>query len=304
MSPWAALEWIRHSVAALAIVVTCVIVLALQFSRRLTSVSRIIALTSLLILIVALPRSSWRTAFAWQAALAPPDQPLSAELARPEATFAASPDRIHQIRMAFRILGPPPGTPIMCDGAEVTLETPSGPWNTGLQGAHAGTRSRVDEGCHVVIAAPPAQMREIWDRPVTVHATIYVTMLGPERAVSIPTDGSLAAVQNVGVCRGIVVEEPLAPAPRQPEAYVGCQTALREPRSVMEISTNHRTEPLSIGRLSYSPFPAALTLQPVRTFGFHRFPAADVATLAAREAAGHARLVVDVANVRLAELAQ
>lgn len=303
LTPWLALEWIRDAVAICIIVAVTAVVLFLQFSRRRTQVSRILALGGILMLVAILPLLSWRTAFAFHLHS---DRRLegnvTAELMRPQQPSPRS-QATWPIRLSFRVLGPATGTPIACEAAEVNFESPEGVWRTGLEGiGRVETMSTIPDGCAVEI--PGVLVRAVADRQVDLHAILYITVFGIEQAKRVPIDEPPTFVPNAGLCRGTLIR-PLnltADTADNSLTVVGCLTALRGPRGQVVFSLANSPTLRTSGRFSYSPFPADLKIQPVDEGGVANFRRVDAVMVAAQTPIAHVRSTVDVRDVHLRDL--
>jgi hypothetical protein len=304
LSPWAALEWVRTSVAVSAMVAITSSVLFVQFARRRTGLARMIALGGTLTLVATLHLLPWRGAFALQSHVGQTwEGGLTAELVRFQPPSGWVPDLSGKLQLSFRIVGPPTGTPIVCDAAEVTIEGPDGPWSSGVMGiGRSDAMSSVpDEDCRLYLPLLGIPLDKRADRPVNLDAILYVTVFGPERSTTLQIDHSPTVIPDTGVCAGTTERKFFRVGSETFDdsvTHVGCQTALRDPSRLILFRAASHVEVLSLGRFSYSPFPADLRLQPVDA-GYLNFRPIEAVAVVRREIAGHVRVVVHAQDVHL-----
>lgn len=304
LPPWDGLDWVRSGVAIVTLAAASGSALFLQFTRRRTRASRILGLGGVLALVVLLPLLPWQTAFALQAKLDDHwDGSVAAELVPPAPRPARQPDPT-LLPLAFRITGPPTGTPVVCNAWEIAIDTPAGPLDTGLVGSRsADTPSTVPAECDVRLPMPRRLRDRIGDDAITLHATLYVTIFGPERSARVPIGQAPTYIPNLGACAGSIQEREVYSARSgtvtERVTHAGCLTAFRGPRNLVRLSVEGATPTLALAPASYSPFPASLTIYPAEYVGFTALPPADAMTVTARDVVGHVRAVVDVPGLRL-----
>ena len=293
-SPWGGLDWIRSSLFVSAAASVALIVLVLQFWRRRTSLSRLVALVGALSSLIVVPFVSYPLAFSVQAQVQQRWQgQVSAELVRGLALGAwAGPSR--GLQLEFRLRGLPDGAAIMCRGNEIGIHTATGVTrNRALSVTR--TSPRAETSCHTGLPLPAGFLESAGDVPATIEATLYVTVLSPERLVEVPADYVPAAVPGGAVCVARVNQLNTSDGYRD-FTGIECRTAFRDSSTLVQWQTSSAP---TLAGLSLSPWPAALRLAPVGSENEALPGALAAVPLTIREPIAHIRTVARAENIRL-----
>jgi hypothetical protein len=279
---WGALDWLRSAAALVLIAAVAATVLALQFTRRSTAPSRVIGLAGVLVILAAFLVLPWRAGFAMQAHVgAPWEGPVRAELVAPESRSARTATGAGNVYFRVHVVGPSAGTPMLCHGGEVTATSAGGRiWRSGLSLLPAAASpSVVPEGCQIFgrVGRDAAELMD--DTPVTVRASVYITLLGAERTASMPI-GSPVVIPDVGVCSGATrhaIEKGGSNPRDRGFTRIDCDSAFRTPSRLTLVTAAMQplqpaeadlTRARLIGstdllRFSLSPFPSTLRFDPI-----------------------------------------
>ena len=221
-------------------------ILVLQFTRRKTTVSRIIAITG------AVLGRTMPFLLPWGALLAleyraNPIPSLHIALNRskslPDAPFIPG-----IADLPLSMTGLPEGTELKCDAASVVIEgQQSVRWRSGLIPAVQISRLK-PSGCVVRVHAAGSQ-------PVKIRASLYLTLFGNKRSTILPTSDFKFRVPGLGLCsfggNG---------------GDIACGSPFRWPaRLVWTHDSDNLDQPFP-NSLSYSPFSPALHIAPIETF--------------------------------------
>ena len=284
------LDWIRACVLIATILLVALPILILQFMRRKTTVSRIIAITGT-VLGPAIP-----FLLPWGALLNLQFQPnpiptLHVELDRsrslPEAPYGTG-----IADLPFLITGLPEGTELKCDAASVVIEGPPGVrWESGWIPA-IRTRPLESGGCVVRVLLnkfPFFPLDSAWNQPVKIRASLYLTLFGNKRWTTLPTTEFKFRVPGLGQC-----------------SFTGsgsdiiCGSPFRWPARLVWTHDNDSLDQPFPGSLSYSPFPAALHITPIETFSA-KIRGWNNAAIAIEDPLVHLRYDVEATGVHLGD---
>jgi hypothetical protein len=302
LTPWAALEWIRASVAICIVATVTGTILYVQFARRRTGTSRLIALTGSLALVAAVSFLPWRTAFALQSQVGPRwDGQLTAEFVRRPQPRADRPSFVGG-PLLFQLTGLPAGTPISCEGAEATIEARGEVWRTGIEIPRVPNVSKIEDGCQLSVS--DALINQVGTDPASIHAILYITAFGPEQPTSVPIGQPPTVVQNTVLCSGATRRSIVRVRSETIDnslTAVACQSAFRDPRGLILLSSPPSGEQ-RLSRFSYSPFPADLRIPAAQYVAFFNLRPVEEVTLAIREPIAHVRVAVEAQNVLLQDV--
>ncbi len=288
------LNWLQDSVGIAAVGATAFAIVFLQYTRRRTSRTRLLAGTGAAVAFAAFWFVPWTPAFAVQSLLARSSEtPVRAELNRPPSNlprFGVS----DTLDLPLRIGGLPAGTLLSCEAATVRVESASGAaWQSDV--IHLYSRiSQTPDGCRVRANIDHAFFNTNRSRPVRIRSELYLTVFGNERTTLTRPGAEPVNVPGVGVCRTALSEQ------RVPA--VMCRSAFRLPRRLVWIRDDTgRGERLET--MSYSPFPAELRISPVENSWARAFlnQSGDV-TIVAQEPIAYVRTDVELGDVQLGDL--
>jgi hypothetical protein len=299
VNSWGPFGWIRYAAAMAVAFAGSVAVVALQFRRRRTVVSRVLGLSASLGAVACLAFLPWRSAFALQSALGQPNDAVGAVLRMPAIDAPGTPSRL--LRFDFDITGLAPRTALLCETGELTIVLPDGRrWHSGLQdiAQSRGTApgiSFVEDGCSVS-AYGGSLPDEFQSQSVDVFATVVLTILGDEHRTAVENGRPPARVRDVGVCSSRI--QPFVSDKSREMSAVICDTAFRRPRPFVQFQAGAAFATANVPR-SYSPFPSELQLIPFETTGatFNQ-PSAKVDVIT-RSPLMHAVRTVPIRGIRL-----
>ncbi|MBV8809140.1 MAG: hypothetical protein JO033_10745 [Acidobacteriaceae bacterium] len=304
---WPELEWMRIYSALLLVVAASVPIIVWQYARRKTTSTRTIGVAATLLVLFGVPALPWTTAFAIQSRLPSKRVDLSSiQIAfdsnrkwAARALFQGK-DQV-RIELPLEITGIPSGTEVKPDGLTVNIEA-------------AGVRSwRADRtpwtyfenewnATSLDTAVDTGWYRQIRNEPVTFRGSLYLTLYGDGRTTVIPFQSRSVLVPNVGLCSA-------GPGPGMGNGAVFCSSGFRPRRDLISFSfipavqdgSRTRTGQSRLEFLSYSPFPAGLSLEPVtQFFSFNTEPGAFAgAAVQTLEPLAHIRREFEIRDIRL-----
>jgi len=282
------LDWIRVCAIVATILLVAVPILILQFMRRKTTVSRIIAITGT-VLGPAIPLFlPWGALLALQSR-ANPIPSLHIELDRSKS-LSAAPFGTGIADLPLSVAGLPEGTELKCDAASVVIDAPQGVrWRSGWIPA-IQTAPLKPSGCVVRVLLkkfPFSPLDSAWSQPVKIRASLYLTLFGNKRSAPLPTSALKVAIPGLGQCGFPGVHD------------LVCGSPFRWPaRLAWTHGDDNLDQPFS-NSLSYSPFPAALHITPIETFSAK--VQAWYGTIALEDPLAHFRYDVEANGVHLGD---
>ncbi len=213
------IDWMAGSLRHLALILTAVAVLGLQYFRRDTRTSRVVLAVGLLVFVIA-GRLAWRPAFALQETLsAQPEAgravtiavaPIAAGLpsgfalkaADGEARQKPTPSGLQRLSLGIEVKGLPPGAVLHADRVDLRLVDGSG--TTIYRGTAQDWDLRTgDEGMaseRQVIDLPKKVYARSTDRPVTIELDYSLTLLKARVLPPYPAVDGNALLEGVGRC--------------------------------------------------------------------------------------------------------
>jgi hypothetical protein len=313
-SPWpVGVEWIWNSIVISVAAAAAIFILILQYHWRKTFVSRIAAVSA-----TAIGVSLYL--------FLPPKFALSAEthVTQPlidtrslGLTRAPEPMRVRmigqgrssQVQFAVPIIlnGVPPDVDIRADGMAGTFRSSDGKTSGVFTN---GADTRVDSSGKVtfqtVVFVDRTFFQDQRDKPVTLHASVYFSLFGNARSQTIPQLPEPRTVLDQFRCSTGEFEHLV---------QFGCSSAFRWPGEMVYAQTRGKDRASFFELISYSPFPAELSLAP---FEFHTAlgtqglappsplgpPAAPIVTILAKPAVAHVRRDLEVPNIRFSDLTE
>ena len=295
-----ALNWLPDFVGFAAIAATTFAIMFLQFTRRRTSRSLVLAATGAIVGFATFWFLPWSPVFAVQSYLTHQlDGSLRVEISRPPSNLPTY-GTTDTLDLPLRIAGLPAGTLLACEAATVKIESASGAtWRSDVM--QFGSRiSQAPDGCRVMAHVENAFFNSNRDRQVRIQSALYFTVFGNERSMSFGPSPEPISVPGVGMCRATLEGAPFiqggGPA-------VLCRAAFRwPPRLVWARDATGRGEVFT-ETMSYSPFPADLRISPAEGY-WARAPLnrSGEVTIVTQEAIAHVRTDVDLRDVRLGDL--
>jgi hypothetical protein len=257
--------WVRYSIALLAVVAIAIPVIVIQYKSRRTLFSRAYALGGIVlgaVVFVALP---WSATLALQSYVSK-DPSLGSSImiglghVSGQAFWLARVRPKVELHLPISIQGIPEGTEFQADALSIALHSPDGRAATlsmhdcgdlkrGSISAQAGAIS-------VVCSAEPAFFNQEREQPLTLRASFYFTLFGNARAETIPLSDEPANAPDGLQCYTDVVKA---------EWDVYCRSAFRWPARLVYAKLGRTNANSFTQFVSYSPFPAGLSIDPVET---------------------------------------
>jgi hypothetical protein len=294
------LNWLPDLVGFAAMAATAFAVMFLQFMRRRTSRSRVLAAAGAIVGFAVFWFLPWSPVFAVQSQLTHQlDGSLRAEISRPPSNLPAY-GATDTLDLPLHIARLPAGSLLACEAATVRIESASGAtWRSDV--IRLGSRiSQAPDGCRVMAQVENAFFNSNRDRQVRIQGVLYLTVFGNEHSMSFGPSPEPINVPGVGMCRATLEGPPFfqggGPA-------VLCRAAFRWPPLLVwaRDSTGHGE--VFTETMSYSPFPADLRISPAEGY-WARAPLnqSGEVTIITQEPIAHVRTDVELGDVRLGDL--
>jgi hypothetical protein len=315
LGTWAlgGVDWVRYSVALLAVFAIAVPVLFIQYRSRRTLLSRWVALGG--IALGALAFAAMPSSFALAVQSGFSKQPsLGSSI---QATFGAVPE--HQfssgqvpgkVAMVFPIVvrGLPEGTDVQGDVLSISLQSPDVPASrVNSIDCQGFSRTPISVGAAIIHANCFIDTKFFGQqrhRPAILHASLYFTLFGNAQSRTMPfssdffnAPGGLQCAAESDTLRTLW--------------NVKCRSPFRWPARLVYQrlgDTDENTIPPQ--SVSYSPFPADLSLDPIETRqstvsagGPGPKPAIRDFTIIVEEPLAHLRRDIQARNVQLNDFA-
>ena len=163
-----------------------------------------------------------------------------------------------EVDLPLRVAGIPPGIDLQVENIAVTLRSPSGAvWKSNAQDG-TGFTLTANEGESEVTAHSPILVDEKFfeanrKRAVKLELAVYLTALGDKHS------------KNISISEGRTEVMPGLQCGQGPANTVACIAAFRWPGRIVEASTGGGRGQALTRFISYSPFPAEMTLNPLQT---------------------------------------
>jgi hypothetical protein len=257
-------EWVRDTIAAVALLAVVVPVMWVQYKSRCTLFSRWFAMGGIAIaavLFVALP---WPLALAVQSHLSKePALASSIQVAlnhnSEQPSWVPSSSKI-ALRMPIAVQGIAEGTEIRPDALTVALRGTDGhSANLNISDCPELRRDTISASAVTISAvcmADPGFFHLENGRPVTFRGSLYMTLFGNARSETIPLSDQPANALDGLQCYTDVVKA---------EWDVYCRSAFRWPARLFSAKLGRNNANSFTQIISYSPFPASLNIEPVET---------------------------------------
>lgn len=292
-------QWVRYSFAAVIIAGIAALVLFRQYRSRQTSANRAWGTTGIAAASIVFLLLPWPVALGLQIRLSKRGFDSSALSASLEPVKkSVFPVRGHdqiglsEVVLPIMVRGFPPGVEAAADALFVTLAAPDGQqWSSGFVPAFVRP---ADSGAALInadIEVDPAFFETESNRPVTLHARLYLTLFGNARSLTIPIRQMPVNVMDGLQCaEGVFLEYQCRSIFRWPRRWVAASIATDSGSSVKSIS--------------YSPFPAELGFGSVEQHSFSVPYTASEVRITTKEPIGHFFAELTVPNVVLARFTQ
>jgi hypothetical protein len=294
-------DWVRSVVLAAAVLTIALMVLLWQYRDRSTGFSRVIAIVSLnliALLFVFMPGALPLTAQEWLS-----KRPSLASNAA--VSFKAS-DRmvpllsrgrfptmkIPLMLVASRL---PRDVEIRSDAVSMTLEWPDRTWRPMLtmQGANRRSESATAAIFDLILSMDPALYQRERSVPVTIRGSIFLTLFGDDERRTVTLRNGPVNVQD-----GLQCEE--GPFTLEAEALF-CRSMFRWPARLVYAQSGDQISDFSNTRISYSPFPSNMSLDP-REVRWTDPVKTDAVTIITKKPLAHFRRNFEMSGIKLEDL--
>jgi len=299
----AAVEWVRESIAAAALLAIAAAVLLGQYKSRRTAFGRSVAIGGVATSALLLAVFPWTFALAMQSRFSKaPAIASSISVALEDGSdppvWLPRSSKI-ELRVPVAVKGIPGGTEILADALKISLRGGDGR-SVDLRVADCPELKRQTvSASSAIISAVCTAGEEFFQRqrgqPVTIRGSLYLTLLGNARSKTIPlSDQPADAIDGLQCYTDNV----------RAEWDVYCRSAFRWPSRMIYSKLGHTDANSFADGVPYSPFPANLNIEPVQTnwaSGFASGPTPVVrdVTIVAEEPLAHFRRDFESTAVRL-----
>lgn len=293
-------EWVRSAIAVIAVAAVTLSVLYMQYRNRRTLFSRIFALGAIALAATAylyLP-VSW--AMTLQSRLSgrlsePSSLQLSAVSSAEKHFPMPGPNQI-PANLSLVATGIPDGLDLQFDAASVAFQARDGrTWKANVGGANRKSRGPGAAAFDVPFLIAASFFNEEREQPVTLRASIYLTLFGNQRTKIIPLQSEPLDVMDGLQC---YLDKRFA------FNYFTCRSAFRWPARLVYVQQGRAVS--SLGQLiSYSPFPSGINFDDsIETRSTSEVSAySPQVTVTVEEPLAHFRRDLEMANVHLEDLA-
>ena len=306
--PLSGVAWVSQSIALLALFVTAISILLLQYKSRRTALCRFLAASGIVLtasLFVAMP---WPVALAVQSHLSKQTALGSAIQIGLSHNFD---ERFWQpqlkpkvvLHLPISVQGIPDGTEVQPDALALSLQSSDGRQvELGAVNCSNLKRGSGSAGAATISAQcllDPSFYRAQNGRPVTLRGSLYFTLFGNARSQTIPLSNEPSNAPDGLQCYTDTVRA---------EWDVYCRSAFRWPARLVYAKLG-RTDANSFTQfVSYSPFPASLNIDPIETRWASAYasgppPTVRDVTIIVEEPLAHLRRDFHVDHVQLDQFA-
>jgi hypothetical protein len=295
------MDWIRDSILGVVLTAMAVGVILRQYRQRDTvrsSAAAVMAMALMVVMFIAMPVGLGLTVQSWfskRPALAQPVQ-ASIGLIRPEHRFGRG-DSVFTSRLVIPVTvhGVPEGLEPIADGVSVTLEWPGeAAWKSGFIGVN-----RLGGGTfEATVNLPERVFRANRKAPLTVRSSMYLTLFGVADSRVIPLQSKPVSAPDGLLCRQ--VDFPKVGQSGTEFRSLACQSFFRWPARL--VYANSGSADMDFNNLiSYSPFPAGLSLNPKEAYSAGLQASATKAIIKTKAPLVHFRQDAELSGIRLAD---
>jgi hypothetical protein len=306
-------EWISHALVAVILTFAAVWVIVLQYRRRQTGQSTVLALAASILttlVLVGLP-VRWalnaQTLFSRHPSVTANMQSSVGELRRSSQWAKLRPGVVPggdavPFELPLILTGLPAGIHVTADRLMVSLTWPGRPdW----QSDSVGVSSRKEGVFDGTLVLPADVYRANADIPLTLRASLFVTLFRDAESQVIPLQLEPATGPAGLRCRRVDFPRPasdpsLPPSGLEVTRNLVCESFFRWPARLVYANTGSADMDFT-NLISYSPFPATLSLWPIEAHTADLSPSASVAMIIAREPIAHVRRDFELRDVRLGD---
>lgn len=291
--PWpVSVEWVRQSAFAVILILCAAAVLWLQYTRRLTPVSRIVGAAGLIAAAAAYFYIPWQLALGLQGKLSDATT-ASVVVARDEAaklSRAYVPGRADgrvQIGVPLVITS---SSTVFPDAFTVVFASSDGrTWTGEAGGVNPSRRGKGRFDATVVL--PQTFLTEAEGQTIRAQATLWLTLFEESSARKVRLSEGPANVMDGLQCYAGEFR------------YVWCRSAFRWPNRLISVKVNeHDIRPVRM-LVSYSPFPGSIGFDPVQAYwASGSIRPEDEITIVSQKPVAHLRRNFDAGPFRIADL--
>jgi hypothetical protein len=306
------IDWISETIVGVVLTAAAVSMILLQYRRRDTIRSMILAFGAVALaalVFVGMPVNWALEAQSWLSTRPSVTTQIQSSLGaiqRSDAWGIVNLGKMQgsaNVRFEFpmTLTGLPDGSQVTADRLMMSLEWPGRPtWKSDSIGVTSRTRG-VFQG---TLLLPQDVYRANLEVPLTLHASLFVTLFGAAESQVIPlrsepvTAPAGLRCHRVDFPRG-ASDSSLPPSGLDETRDLACESFFRWPARL--VYANSGSADMDFNNLiSYSPFPATLSLNPreIHTAGLR--PSVTVATIITRKPLAHFRRDFELHGVRLA----
>ena len=257
--------WVRESISLAALLATAVAVLFVQYKTRRTMFSRCLALAGIAASAAAFVAMPWPLALAMQSHLSGQNalgSPIQIGLSSAFEEKFWTPELKPRVglHIPISVQGIPVGTEVQPDALVISLQSSDGR-TTQLRAQDCGNlkRGSISSSAATIFAicaADPLFFEAHRHQPVTLRATLYLTQFGNAQSQTIPLSDEPSNAPDGLQCYTDSVKA---------EWDVYCRAAFRWPARLVYAKLGHTNANSFTQFVSYSPFPASLSIDPIET---------------------------------------
>ncbi len=299
-------DWMRGSIVFVVLAAISIPVLLVQYKTRCTLFSRWFALGGMAAGGLAFVVMPWTLPLAAESYLSKASSlGSSMQIALDQRSGQPRwfPALASQVMMSFPIAvsGIPEGTEFQSDALSISLQGPDGR-STRLSALDCPDLRRVTTSAagatiYAQCSIDPSFFHRERGQPLTLRAAMYFTLFGNARSQTIPLTN-----EPTNALDGLQCYVDLVKA----EWDVYCRSAFRWPARLVYAKLGHTNANSFVQFVSYSPFPASLSIDPVETrwaSAYASGPAPNVrdVTIIVEEPLAHLRRDFEARNVRLSQ---
>jgi hypothetical protein len=299
-APVESTDWVRHAFGVSAAAAISGLVLYLQYRYRRTGLSRTLAVMGLLLAGPAYLYFPAKLALAVQ--LLRSKQPTAAESVRVtveprlERANRFRQSRSPQLIVPIRIEGLPAGTDVRAEALAATIRDANGRmWDVGLSYANRRTASPEATVLNWTLTIPETVFNRLPRGPVEVHGSVWLTIFGNARSKTFQLSDRPVDVMDGLQCNASVFRFETSQS-----TTVWCRSAYRWPSRLLYVTSPQLGTEALYSAISFSPFPAGLTFQPVEAH-WVTGPSVSkpIVTITSKEPIAHLRRELVARDVRL-----
>jgi hypothetical protein len=297
-----AVDWVRDSLALAIVTCVAVFVLRWQYKTRRTAFGDKCAIGGAVAAAVIFLFTPWSFALHAQAALSKQSfdrSSLSVRLASvmksvfpPAFGRGRTPDPAAVVSLPFVVRGVQDRRGLETDALTVNLQASDGrTWRSEfIAPIMLEARSGGDPEETVIVGnlrVDPAFFRAESTRPVTVRATLYLTLFGNPDSMTIPIQPEPVNVMDGLQCFAGLFNQ------------LHCRSIFRWPRRRVYARTGEGGVESYIRSVSYSPYPATLGFNPIEEHSFSGAMTATRATIITTEPLSHFQVDAEIQGITL-----